>query len=145
MEKLSSTALLGLLNNAVLELVPKEIAFTIDGKDYTVNIAVKRLSFDESVDLTRGKDFTSMLMADLHKIRILKTVYNADTSEPLFVDLAGVGKPVSAIIDAMYKASEEVNDFSGKQQMKHLKKMNSGANLSAAESAEVPSEKPNET
>lgn len=145
MEKLSSTALLGLLNNAVLELVPKEIAFTIDGKDYTVNIAVKCLSFDESVDLTRGKDFTSMLIADLHKIRILKTVYNADTNEPLFVDLAGVGKPVSAIIDAMYKASEEVNDFSGKQQMKHLKKMNSGANLSAAESAEVPSEKPNET
>lgn len=144
MEKLSSAALLGLLDNAVLELVPKEIAFTIDGKDYTVNIAVKRLSFDESVDLTRGQDLTSMLMADLHKIRILKTVYNADTKEPLFVDIVAAGRPVSAIVDAMYKASEEVNDFSGKQQIKHLKKMSSGASLSVAESVEAPSEKQNE-
>lgn len=145
MEKLSSTALLGLLGNVSSELVRKEIAFTIDAKDYEVDIAVKRLSFDESVDLTRGEDLTGMLMADLHKIRILKTIYNADTNEPCFSSLDSVGKPVPAIIDAMYKASEAVNDFSGKQQIKHLKKTNSGANLLVAESADAQSEKQSET
>lgn len=145
MKKLSSTDLLGLSDKISTELVPKEIVFTIDGKDYTADIAVKRLSFDEAVDLTRGKDLTDMLMADLHKLRVQKTIYNADTNEPCFQTLESVGKPVPVIIDAMYKASEAVNDFTGKQQTKHLKKTNSGANSSVAESAETLSETPKET
>src|SRR5256885_12092726 len=38
------------------------------------------------------------------------------------------------IMDALHRASDDVNDFVGKQQMKHLKKMNSGANSSSTES-----------
>lgn len=145
MEKLSSTDLLGFSDQVISDLVPKEIVFTIDGKDYTADISVKRLSFDESVDLTRGKNLTDMLMADLHKVRVLQTIYNADTKEPFFPSLERVGKTSPIIVDAMHKASESVNDFSGKQQTKHLMKMNSGANSSAVESVEEQSKKQGET
>ena len=120
-----------------MQLVEKQIEFTIDGEDFSSEVLVKRLSYDESVGITRGKNLDKLLMADLVKMRILATIYNKDTQQPLFASLDEVGKSAPQIMDALHRASDDVNDFVGKQQMKHLKKMNSGANSSSMESADA--------
>lgn len=120
MNKLDAAGLLNLSVDVVSTLVEKEISFSIDGKDYSADVAIKRLSYDEAVDLTRGKKLDKLLMADLAKMRVLATAYNKDTQEPLFKGLDEVGKAAPAVIDALHRASEEVNDYMGKQQVKHL-------------------------
>lgn len=145
--KLSSAELLGLSSDAVSELVPKEVVVFIGGKESAADIKVKRLSYDETVNLTREEDIKHMLMADLIKKRVVATVYNAETNKPLFKTQDDVGKCAPQIIDALHAASDVVNDFSGKQQAEHLRERtkSSGVSLSAAESAEGPSQKPSET
>lgn len=120
MEKIDAVSLLSISDSAVSELVEKEVSFSIGDKDYKANVAIKRLSFDEAVDLTRGKNLDKLLMADLVKTRVLATVYNKDTKEPLFPSLKEVGKVAPQIIDALHRLSDEVNDYLGKQQVKHL-------------------------
>lgn len=117
--------------------VEKQVEFTIDGEDFSSDVLVKRLSYDESVGITRGKNLDKLLMADLVKMRILATIYNKDTQQPLFASLDEVGKSAPQIMDALHRASDDVNDYVGKQQRKHLKKMNSGANLSSTELADA--------
>jgi len=145
MSKLNAVGLLDLSKKSVIELVNKEISFSIDGEDYTADIAVKRLSYDESVELFSGKKADKLSTADIVKTRIQQTIFNADTKKLLFETLKDVGPIVPQILHAMYEASDEVNDFLGKQQMKHLKKMNSGASSSSTESEEEQLKKQNET
>lgn len=143
---LGSIDLLKISEESLNDLVIVPIAFNV-GKNYELNVAVKRLSYDEIVDLTKGKSLDKMLMADLFKLRVLATIYDAETQKPMFESIEQIGKKVAPpIVDALYKASDSVNDYTGKLQPKSLTtKQNSSANLSAAESEDQQLSKQEET
>ena len=127
--------LLKLSQDTVVNLIDKEALFFIGDKEYAVNVGVKVLSYDEVVNLMRGKDPQKVLMADLSKARIVATIFNKETKKPLFTEKT-VGVVLPQLFDALHKVSDEVNDFSGKYLMQKLKKKSSGVSSSSMESAE---------
>ncbi|ALH95591.1 phage tail assembly chaperone family protein, TAC [Acinetobacter equi] len=141
--KLAINDFLKLSNDAVSELVEKEVFFFHEDKEYSVDVGIKILSYDEVVNLMRGKDAQKTLMSDLIKSRIAASIFNKETKKPLFSN-NDVGKILPSLMDALHKASDEVNDFSGKYLMEKLMKKNSGVNSSSTESVEEQSQKPSE-
>lgn len=127
--------LLKLSQDTVVNLIDKEVLFFIGDKEYVVNVGVKVLSYDEVVNLMRGKDPQKVLMADLSKARIVATIFNKETQKPLFTE-KNVGVVLPQLFDALHKVSDEVNDFSGKYLMQKLKKKSSGVSSSSTELAE---------
>lgn len=109
--------------------------FFIGDKEYSVDVGVKVLSYDEVVNLMRGKDPQKVLMADLSKARVVATIFNKETSKPLFTEKT-VGTAIPQLIDALHKVSDEVNDFTGKHLMEKLTKKSSGVSSSSTELAE---------
>lgn len=133
--KLGLDELLKLSQETVINLVDKEASFFIGDKEYSVDIGVKVLSYDEVVNLMRGKDPQKVLMADLSKARVVATIFNKETKSPLFTEKT-VGTAIPQLIDALHKVSDEVNDFTGKYLMEKLTKKSSGVNSSSMELAE---------
>ena len=141
MKKLNTSALLALSGAVLSDLVPKAPKFIINDEQMEADVLVKSLSYDEVTRMFEGGDVEKITVADVVKKRVLLTVYNADTKEPLYPDLDAVGKTHPAILNALHDSSDEVNDFLGKNKLK-LKDMNSGVNSSLTESVVEPSSKP---
>lgn len=141
MKKLNTSALLALSSTALSDLVPKAPKFIINDEQMEADVLVKSLSYDQVTHMFEGCDAEKITVADVVKKRVLLTVFNAETKEPLFPDLEAVGQTHPAIINALHDASDEVNDFLGKNKLK-LKNMNSGASSSSTELVAKPSSKP---
>lgn len=141
---LSTSALLDFSKQVVSEITKKDISFFVGDDEFTATVGVKVLTYDEVVNLMRGKDPQKVLMADLVKIRLQASIFDLEKEELMFSDLESIGGVAPQIIDALHKASDEVNDFSGKYLMEKLTKKSSGANSSAAESVEEPLKKQSE-
>lgn len=141
MKKLNTSALLALSSTALSDLVPKSPKFIINDEQMEAEVLIKSLSYDEVTRMFEGGDVEKITVADVVKKRVLLTVYNADTKEPLYPDLDAVGKTHPAILNALHDSSDEVNDFLGKNKLK-LKDMNSGVNSSLTESVAKPLNKP---
>lgn len=139
--KLNASELLALSSTALSDLSLKSAKFIINDEDFEADILIKSLSYDEVSNMFKGEDPEKLTVADVVKRRVLLTVYNLDTKEPLYSDIEEVGQTHPAILNALHDSSDEVNDFLGKNKLK-LKNMNSGANLSSTESVEEPSSKP---
>ena len=139
--KLNASELLALSSTSLSDLSLKSAKFIINGEDFEADILIKSLSYDEVSNMFKGEDPEKLTVADVVKRRVLLTVYNLDTKEPLYSDIEAVGQTHPAILNALHDSSDEVNDFLGKNKLK-LKNMNSGANLSSTESVEEPSSKP---
>lgn len=140
MKKLNTSALLALSTSALSGLVPKSPKFIVNDEPMEANVLVKSLSYDEMTSMFKGQDSEKITVADVVKKRVLLTVFNSDTKEPLFPDLDAVGQTHPAILNALHDSSDEVNDFLGKNKLK-LKEMNSGVNSSSTELVEEPSKK----
>jgi hypothetical protein len=147
MSKLDAAGLINLSNQVAEELHEREISFLVRDEEDTATVFVKRLSSDENHEIAKiiYDDSKKVLVHDMTKIQVQATIFDHTTKQPLFASVEEVGKLVDPILNALHKASDEVNDFSGKKQIEYLTKKNSGANSSAAESAEEPSQKPSET
>lgn len=143
MKKLNTSALLALSITALSGLIPKSPKFIINEEEMESDVLVKSLSYDEVTHMFEGSEVDKITVADVVKKRVLLTIFNADTKEPLFSSLEAVGRTHPAIINALHDTSDEVNDFLGKNKLK-LKKANSGANSFSTESAEKPLKKPKE-
>lgn len=141
MKKLNTSALLAMSSAALSDLTPKTPKFIINDEQMEADVLIKSLSYDEVTRMFEGGDVEKITVADVVKKRVLLTVFNADTKEQLFADLEAVGQTHPAIINALHDASDEVNDFLGKNKLK-LKNMNSGVNSSSTESVVKPSNKP---
>ena len=141
MKKLNTSALLALSSTALSDLVPKAPKFIINDEQMEADVLIKSLSYDEVTRMFEGSDVDKITVADVVKKRVLLTVFNAETKEPLFPDLDAVGQTHPAILNALHDSSDEVNDFLGKNKLK-LKDMNSGVNLSSMESVGEPLSKP---
>ena len=141
MAKLNTSELLALSSTALSDLSPKSPKFIINDEEFEVDILVKALSYDEVTNMFKAEDPEKITVADVVKRRVLLTVYNLDTKEPLYSDIEAVGQTHPAILNALHDSSDEVNDFLGKNKLK-LKSTNSGANSSSMESVEEPSSKP---
>lgn len=141
MAKLNTSELLALSSTTLSDLFPKSPKFIINNEEFEVDILVKALSYDEVTNMFKGEDIEKTTVADVVKRRVLLTVFNADTKKPLCSTIEEVGKLHPAIISAIHDASDEVNDFLGKNKLK-LKSTNSGASSSSTESVEEPSSKP---
>lgn len=141
MKKLNTSALLALSSTALSGLVPKSPKFIINDEPMEAEVLIKSLSYDEVTRMFEGDDVDKITVADVIKKRVLLTLFNADTKEPLFTDLEAVGKTHPAILNALHDSSDEVNDFLGKNRSK-LKSTNSGASSSSTELVAKPSSKP---
>ena len=137
MKKLNTSALLAMSSAALSDLTPKTPKFIINDEQMEADVLIKSLSYDEVTRMFEGGDVEKITVADVVKKRVLLTVFNAETKEPLFSDLDAVGQTHPAILNALHDSSDEVNDFLGKNKLK-LKGMNSGANSSSMESAGQP-------
>ena len=140
MKKLNTSELLALSSTALSDLSPKSARFIINDEAFEADILIKSLSYDEVSNMFKGEDPEKLTVADVVKRRVLLTVYNLDTKEPLYSDIEAVGQTHPAILNALHDSSDEVNDFLGKNKLK-LKSMNSGANSSSTESVETQSKK----
>ena len=144
MKKLNTSALLALSSTALSSLVLKSPKFIINDEPMEADVLIKPLSYDEVTRMFEGDDAQKITVADVVKKRVLLTLFNADTKEPLFSDIEAVGQTHPAILNALHDSSDEVNDFLGKNKLK-LKSTNSGANSSSMESVEEPSKSASET
>lgn len=141
MKKLNTSALLAMSSAALSDLAPKVPKFIINDEQMEADVLIKSLSYDEVTRMFEGGDVEKITVADVVKKRVLLTVFNTETKEPLFPDLDAVGQTHPAILNALHDSSDEVNDFLGKNKLK-LKDMNSGVNLSSVESVGEPLSKP---
>ena len=141
MAKLNTSELLALSSTALSDLSPKSARFIINDEAFEADILIKSLSYDEVSNMFKGEDPEKLTVADVVKRRVLLTVYNLDTKEPLYSDIEAVGQTHPAILNALHDASNEVNDFLGKNKLK-LKSTSSGVNSSSTESVEEPLSKP---
>ena len=141
MKKLNTLALLAMSSAALSDLTPKTPKFIINDEQMEADVLIKSLSYDEVTRMFEGSDVEKITVADVVKKRVLLTVFNTETKEPLFPDLDTVGQTHPAILNALHDSSDEVNDFLGKNKLK-LKDMNSGVNLSSTELVGEPLSKP---
>lgn len=139
--KLNASELLALSSTTLSDLSPKSAKFIINDEAFEADILIKSLSYDELSNMFKGEDPEKLTVADVVKRRVLLTVYNLDTKEPLYSDIEAVGQTHPAILNALHDSSDEVNDFLGKNKLK-LKSTNSGVNSSSTESVEELSSKP---
>ena len=138
--KLNTSELLALSSTALSDLSPKSARFIINDEAFEADILIKSLSYDEVSNMFKGEDPEKLTVADVVKRRVLLTVYNLDTKEPLYSDIGAVGQTHPAILNALHDSSDEVNDFLGKNKLK-LKSTNSGVSSCSTESVEELSSK----
>lgn len=127
--------------------VEKTIKFRdVDGKPFEGEIYIKVLSSDEVANIT---DILGLKEGEKHTIEqyraamLVQSIYEAK-DKPFFPDLKSTGTVSDEIKIAMYLAADEVINFTGKYWIS-MKSLNSSVSSSAAESAEKPLPKPEET
>lgn len=128
-------------------LVEKTIKFRdVNGETFEGEILVKVLSSDEVANIT---DILGLKEDEKHTIEqyraamLVQSIYETK-DKPFFPDLKSTGAVSDEIKIAMYLAADEVINFTGKYWIS-MKSLNSTASSSAAESAEKPLQKPEET
>lgn len=128
-------------------LVEKTIKFRdVNGETFEGEILVKVLSSDEVANIT---DILGLKEGEKHTIEqyraamLVQSIYETK-DKPFFPDLKSTGTVSDEIKIAMYLAADEVINFTGKYWIS-MKSLNSTASSSAAESAEKPLQKPEET
>ncbi|MFV5523500.1 hypothetical protein VXQ23_02205 [Acinetobacter variabilis] len=128
-------------------LVEKTIKFRdVNGKTFEGEILVKVLSSDEVANIT---DILGLKEGEKHTIEqyraamLVQSIYEAK-DKPFFPDLKSIGTVSDEIKIAMYLAADEVINFTGKYWIS-MKSLNSSVSSLAAESAEKPLPKPEET
>ncbi|WP_335953698.1 hypothetical protein [Acinetobacter higginsii] len=86
-------------------------------------------------DVWKLKNKTEITIDQLKKALIFQTVYK-DEGKRFFHKIEETGKLSSELVEALYKAADEVLDFSGKNSISN-QTTSSGASSSLAESAET--------
>lgn len=127
--------------------VEKTIKFRdIDGNPFEGEIFIKVLSSEEVANITdilklkKDEKYT----IDQYRAAMLVQAIFEGKDKPFFPDLESTGQISDEMKVAMYLAADEVINFTGKYWIL-MKSQNSTVNSSAAESAEAPSQKQEET
>ncbi|WEI17147.1 phage tail assembly chaperone family protein, TAC [Acinetobacter proteolyticus] len=108
-----------------------------NGEEIGGEILIKVSSHDEIVkatDVFKLKNKTDITIDQLKKALIFQTVFEEEGVK-FFPKIENVGEVSPEVVEAMYKAADEVLDFSGKNSISNQTK-NSGASSSPAELAE---------
>ena len=128
-------------------LVEKTIKFRdVDGNPFEGEIYIKVLSSDEVeniTDILKLKKDEKYTINQYRDAMLVQTVFEGK-DKPFFPDLKSTGQVSDEMKVAMYLAADQVINFTGKYWIS-TKSQNSTANSSAAESAEEPSQKQEET
>ena len=127
--------------------VEKTIKFRgVDGNPFEGEIFIKVLSSEEVANITdilklkKDEKYT----IDQYRAAMLVQAIFEGKDKPFFPDLESTGQISDEMKVAMYLAADEVINFTGKYWIL-MKSQNSTVNSSAAESAEAPSQKQEET
>ena len=127
--------------------VEKTIKFRdVDGNPFEGEISIKVLSSEEVANITdilklkKDEKYT----IDQYRAAMLVQAIFEGKDKPFFPDLESTGQISDEMKVAMYLAADEVINFTGKYWIL-MKSQNSTVNSSAAESAEAPSQKQEET
>lgn len=127
-------------------LTEKTIKFVgSDGEEFEGEVLVKMLSHDEiqnARNVWNLKNPKEATFDQLTKAIIFESIYTAK-DERFFPTVDSTGEVSTEIMDALYNAADQVNDFAGKKWIS--KRTNSGVNSSSTESAEEQSKKQSET
>ncbi|TVT78613.1 hypothetical protein [Acinetobacter colistiniresistens] len=107
-----------------------------DGKEAGGEVLILICSNDDvlkATDVWKVKNKADITIDQLKKALIFQTVYQEE-GKKFFPKVEDVGRLSSEVVEELYKVADEVLDFSGKNSISN-QTMNSGANLSQAESA----------
>lgn len=113
-----------------------------DGAEQAGTVLVKRLSHDErvrAIDAWQLDDKTELTVDQVTRAYVFASVYTEE-DEKFFPYIDATGDVSPEFVAALYKASETVNDYSGKSWISNRK--NSGASLLSTESVEEQLKKP---
>jgi hypothetical protein len=128
------------------EMVEKTISFVgSDGEAYEGEVLIKRLSHHErttAIDAWELDDNSKATVDQYTKATLHAAVYTTPTDK-FFPHISDTGLVNFEIVNALLKAVDEVNDFTGKNWILNQKK-NSGVNSSSTELVGEPSKTPNE-
>lgn len=117
------------------------------------DIFVKKMNFKESREASKAIEwdlnYENLEDSKVKKIdsthmqaaQLLGSICSDQKGTPFFSSVNDIYKAEPSLINAMYAAADEVNNFMGKSRKKNLTNTNSGANL-PLESVESPSKKP---
>ena len=127
--------------------VEKTIKFRdIDGNPFEGEIFIKVLSSEEVaniIDILKLKKDEKYTIDQYRAAMLVQAIFEGK-DKPFFPDLESTGQISDEMKVAMYLAADEVINFTGKYWIL-MKSQNSTVNSSAAESAEAPSQKQEET
>ncbi|NHB57029.1 hypothetical protein G9F32_03145 [Acinetobacter sp. 194] len=116
-----------------------------DGEAFEGEVLVKRLSHNErlkALDVWAIEDKNNITIDQVMRAYVFTSIYSEE-NEPFFPDIESTGDVSPEFMNALYTASEKVNDYSGKMWISNQK--NSGASLSSTESVDEPSMKQSKT
>ena len=131
----------------------KTIVFNLNGEDFEGQVWVKMLSFKDQNEIIKAYEWEfdkddisksrikSIDSRRLQAAQVLGSICEDDKGTPFFDNVEQVLDSNPSLINAMYAAADEVNNFLGKSQKTNSEKTSSGANLSSTESAAKPSQK----
>lgn len=134
--------------------IQKTIKFEINGESYEGEIWVKPLSFKDQSEILKAYEWDfdkddisksrikSIDSRRLQAAQILGSVCEDATGKSFFENVEQVLDSNPSLVNAMYAAADEVNNFVGKSPTKNSEKTNSGVSSSLTESVEEPSQKP---
>ena len=106
-----------------------------DGKETGGEVLILVASYDEILkagDVWKLKNKADITIDQLKKALIFQTVYE-DEGKKFFPKIDEVGRLSSELVEVLYKAADEVLDFSGKNSISN-QMTSSGASLSSTES-----------
>ncbi|MEM9994573.1 MAG: hypothetical protein AAGE79_10630 [Acinetobacter pittii] len=110
-----------------------------EGNEYSGQIQIKILSHDEIKDAPNVwgvEDKKQLTIDQFQKAQIYHAVYSTP-EEKFFSEINETGTLSTEVIEAMYKAVDEVLDLGGKNRIL-VKKKSSGQNLLSTESVDEP-------
>lgn len=108
-----------------------------NGDESSGEVLILVCSYDEVLragDVWKLKNKADITIDQLKKALIFQTVYE-DEGKKFFPKIEDVGRLSSEVVEALYKAADEVLDFSGKNSISN-QTTSSGASLSLMESAD---------
>ncbi len=110
-----------------------------EGNEYSGQIQIRILSHDEIKDAPNVwgvEDKKQLTIDQFQKAQIFHAVYSTP-EEKFFSEINETGTLSTEVIEAMYKAVDEVLDLGGKNRIL-VKKKSSGQNLLSTESVDEP-------
>lgn len=126
------------------ECVEKTIYFANkSGETVSGQVFIKILSRDEVVNAPKIYANKKELTIDQHVKALVYASAYSDENTRLFAKIEETGKIPNHVLEAIYNASDEVNNFKGKP-LKLKQKTNSSASLSSMESVDEPLKKQEE-